>query len=63
MTESLKMTPAELRAARFEGIVTELRPILARAFPHQSEESLMERAIHMAALRLSGGDITGHFLG
>ena len=59
----LKMSPAELRAARFEGIVTELRPILARAFPGHTEEALLERAVHIAAYRLSGGDITGHFIG
>lgn len=62
MTAS-KMTPGELRAARFEGIVTELRPILARAFPNQSEEALVERAAHIAAYRLAGGDMVWHFLG
>ena len=60
---ALRMTPAELRAARFEGIVTELRPILARAFPDQSEETLVERAAHIAAYRLAGGDMLWHVLG
>ena len=62
MTDT-KLSPAQLRAARFEGIVSELRPMLARAFPGHSEEALIERAAHIAAYRLAGGDMVWHFLG
>ena len=62
MTDMI-FTPAQLRAARFEGIVSELRPILARAFPDQPEEARVERAAHIAAYRLAGGDMVWQVLG
>ena len=57
------ISPAAVRAARFDGIVTELRSILRRSFPDVSDEVILERAIHIAAFRLAGGDIVGKVLG
>jgi hypothetical protein len=57
------MAPAAVRAARFDGIVTELRTILRRSFPDVSDEAILERAIHIAAFRLAGGNIVGKVLG
>jgi hypothetical protein len=57
------MTSADVRAARFEILVAELCPLLRRSHPHSSEEVLLERAIHIAALRLAGGDITWSLVG
>ncbi len=50
------------RASRFDVLVTELRPMLRRAHPFFSEEHVMERAITIAAYRLSGGDMVSAFL-
>jgi hypothetical protein len=52
------MTSADVRAARFELLVSELRPLLHRSHPDASDEAVLERAIHIAALRLAGGDIS-----
>lgn len=52
------MTPADVRAARFEVLVAEIRPMLQRSHPAASEDEVLERAIHIAALRLAGGDMT-----
>jgi hypothetical protein len=60
---SVHMAPAAVRAARFDGIVTELRTILRRSFPDVSDEAILERAIHIAAFRLAGGNIVGKVLG
>lgn len=60
---TVSMTPADVRAARFEVLVAELRPMLRRSHPHSSEEALLEHAIHIAALRLAGGDITWALVG
>jgi hypothetical protein len=51
------MTSADVRAARFEALVAELRPILQRSHPEASDEVVLEQAIQIAALRLAGGDI------
>ena len=48
---------AELRTARFEMLVTELRPLLRRSSPHVSETVLLIRAIDIATDRLSGGTL------
>ncbi len=50
-------TPAEVRAARFDVLVTELRALLARSYPHLSDETVLERAVHIAAYRLAGGNL------
>ena len=60
---TVQMAPADMRAARFDGIVTELRSILRWSFPDLSDEVILERAIHIAALRLSGGNIVGKVIG
>jgi hypothetical protein len=57
------MTSADVRAARFEVLVAELRPLLRRSHPDVSEEVVLERAIHIAALRLAGGNITWSLVG
>jgi hypothetical protein len=57
------MTSADVRAARFEVLVSELRPMLRRSRPDVSEEAVLEQAIHIAALRLAGGDITWSLVG
>ena len=54
---TVRMTSANLRAARFEVLVAELRPLLRRSHPGATEETVLEHAIHVAALRLAGGDI------
>jgi hypothetical protein len=57
------MTSADVRAARFEVLVEELRPLLRRSHPDVSEEVLFEHAVHIAALRLAGGNITWALVG
>jgi hypothetical protein len=57
------MTSADVRAARFEVLVAELRPMLRRSHPTASEEVVLEQAIHIAALRLAGGNITWSLVG
>ena len=54
---TVHMTSADVRAARFEALVAELRPILQRSHPEASDEVVLEQAIQIAALRLAGGDI------
>jgi hypothetical protein len=60
---TIYMTSADVRAARFEVLVAELRPLLRRSHPNTTEEALLEHAIHIAALRLAGGDITWSLVG
>lgn len=60
---TVSMTPADVRAARFEVLVDELRPLLRRSHPDDSEEAVLEHAIHIAALRLAGGNITWALVG
>jgi hypothetical protein len=57
------MTSADVRAARFEVLVAELRPLLRRVNPAASDEDLLERAVHIAAFRLAGGDIPWALVG
>jgi hypothetical protein len=57
------MTSADVRAARFEVLVAELRPMLRRSHPTASDEVVLEQAIHIAALRLAGGNITWSLVG
>jgi hypothetical protein len=54
---TVHMTSADVRAARFEVLVAELRPLLQRVNPTASDEDVLERAVHIAAFRLAGGDI------
>jgi hypothetical protein len=56
-------TPAKMRAARFEVLVTELCLLLRRSDPHLSEEALLERAEYVAASRLAGGDMLWSIIG
>ena len=60
---TVHMTSADVRAARFEVLVAELRPLLRRSHPDVSEEVVLEHAIHIAALRLAGGNITWALVG
>ena len=48
---------AELRIARFEMLVSELRPLLRRSSPHASETVVLEHAIVIATRRLAGGTL------
>jgi hypothetical protein len=50
------------RAARFDALVTALRPLLRHADPHLSEEALVREAVHHAAHRLVGGDLLPSFV-
>lgn len=50
------------RAARFEVLVDELRPMLRRVNPFLPEELLLEQAVQIAAYRLSGGDMVAAFI-
>jgi hypothetical protein len=56
-------TPAEMRAARFEVLVTELYLLLRRSDPQLSEQMLLERAEYLAASRLAGGDMLWSVIG
>ena len=60
---TVHMTSADVRAARFEVLVAELRPLVRRSHPDVSEEAVLEHAIHIAALRLAGGNITWALVG
>ena len=60
---TVHMTSADVRAARFEVLVAELRPLLRRVNPAASDEDLLERAVHIAAFRLAGGDIPWALVG
>ena len=55
---TVSMTPADLRAARFEVLVAQLRPMLHRSHPDASDEDVLEQAIRIAAARLAGRDIS-----
>jgi hypothetical protein len=61
MTATMSV-PADERAARFEVLVSELRPMLRRVNPFLSEELVMEAAVQIAAFRLSGGDMVATFI-
>jgi hypothetical protein len=61
MTGSIVL-PADERAARFEVLVNELCPMLRRVNPFLAEDLLLETAVHIAAYRLSGGDMVSTFL-
>lgn len=54
--------PADERTARFEVLVTELCPMLRRANPFLADDLLLERAVRIAAYRLSGGDMVSSFI-
>jgi hypothetical protein len=58
----INTTVEDERSARFDVLVTELRPMLRRAHPWFSEARLMETAISIAACRLSGGNMVSAFL-
>ncbi len=51
-----RSTSAE-RTARFDLLVDSLRPLLQRASPEESEETVLESAVELAAYRLAGGNI------
>jgi hypothetical protein len=59
---AMLMIPTDERAARFEVLVDELRPMLRRANPFLPEELLVEQAVQIAAYRLSGGDMVAAFI-
>ena len=61
MTGTL-ILPTDERAARFEVLVNELCPMLRRANPFLSDDLLLETAVHIAAYRLSGGDMVSAFI-
>jgi hypothetical protein len=62
MTTGSIVPPADERAARFEVLVNELCPMLRRANPFLSDDLVLETAVHIAAYRLSGGDMVAAFI-